>query len=229
MHEKLDRVRVVRGRAVAVAGHEDRAEVTLDGGQDLSAGAVVVATGVSTLGAGDVDWVDAPDTGWLPPLWRAAAADLAGRRVAVLGTDQPLGTWLRAHPNADVRFDVFYPAADQYKTGEVADEPRVRLDLVERISIAPVSAGLRVTAWHPHGGAHVFVVDTVLTNMGSKPAALTGLEVDADGYCPPEAQHPRILVAGDLKGARMQWIAVAMGDGSRAALTPYYQAQAVPR
>ncbi|WP_435245056.1 FAD-dependent oxidoreductase [Streptomyces tendae] len=226
-HEASGRVRTVSGRAAAVAGYADRAEVVLEDGTVLAAGAVVVATGVTTLAAGDVDWIEAPDAGWLPPLWRADPADLADRRVAVLGADRPLGTWLRAHPDAQVHLDVFHVAAEQYKTDEVADDPRVRLDLVDGIRIAAVPNGLRVTASHPHGGEHVFVVDTVLTNMGSRPAALAGLEVGADGYCPPEMQHPRVLVAGDLKGARMQRIAVAMGDGSRAALAPYYQAQAV--
>ncbi|MFI0915333.1 hypothetical protein [Streptomyces abikoensis] len=67
----------------------------------------------------------------------------------------------------------------------------------------------------------------VLCNLGSKPAVVPGLVVGTEGYCPPDQQHPRVLVAGDLKGARMQRIAVAMGDGARAALEPYYRAQAL--
>ncbi|GGP34150.1 hypothetical protein GCM10010214_02990 [Streptomyces abikoensis] len=50
----------------------------------------------------------------------------------------------------------------------------------------------------------------------------------ASRYCPPDEQHPRILVAGDLKGPWMQRIAVAMGDGARGALEPYCRDRAVP-
>jgi hypothetical protein len=184
---------------------------------------------VTALTPGDVAWIEAPETRWVPPLWRAAADNLEGRRVVVLGADRSLGTWLRAHPQATVCFDVLYPEADRYKTDEVADEQRIHLDLVDRVAIAPLQDGFRISTWHPGGGeAHTFVVDTVLSNMGSKPAALPGLVTGTDGYCPPGEQHPRILVAGDLKSARMQRIAVAMGDGGRASLIPYYEAQAVP-
>ncbi|MFQ6199792.1 hypothetical protein [Streptomyces sp. NPDC000405] len=181
---------------------------------------------LTALAPEDVRWPEAPSAGCLP-LWRAAAEDLEGRRVVVLGADRPLGTWLRAHPQAAVRFDVLFPEADRYKTGEVADDPRLRLDLVDHVTVARVPKGLRITAWHPGGGAHTFVVDTVLCNMGSKPAVVPGLAVGTEGYCPPDKQHPRVLVAGDLKGARMQRIAVAMGDRARAALEPYYRAQAL--
>ncbi|GLX47770.1 hypothetical protein Shyhy01_07200 [Streptomyces hygroscopicus subsp. hygroscopicus] len=80
-------------------------------------------------------------------------------------------------------FNVLFPEADQYKTDEVADEQRIRLDLV---AVAPVTDGFRITASHPGGGAHTFVVDTVLSNMASRPAALPGLITRADGYCPPD-------------------------------------------
>ncbi|MEV5379327.1 hypothetical protein AB0L26_25610 [Streptomyces nondiastaticus] len=101
------------------------------------------------------------------------------------------------------------------------------MDLIDRVTVAPVREGFRITARHSRGGQHTFVADTVLGNLGSKPATVSGLVVGADGYCPPDRQHPRVFVAGDLKRARMQRIAVAMGDGSRAALEPYYQAEAV--
>ncbi|MGA5135103.1 FAD-dependent oxidoreductase [Streptomyces olivoreticuli] len=226
-HQELGRVRVLSGRAVRVTGHEDRAEVELEDGRVLTASAAVVATGVTALAPEDVPWVEAQEIGWLPPLWRAAADDLEGRRVVVLGADRPLGTWLRAHPQANVHFDVLFPETDQYKTDEIVGDPRLRLDLVDRVTVAAVPKGLRITAWHPGGGAHTFVVDTVLGNMGSKPSVVPGLIVGPDGYCPPDEQYPRVLVAGDVKGARMQRIAVAMGDGSRAALETYYRAQDV--
>lgn len=226
-HRELGRVGVLSGRAVRVTGLPDRAEVTLEDGRVLAAAAVVVATGVSTLAPDGVAWVDAPEGRRLPPLWRVAAEDLEGGRVVVLGADRPLGTWLRAHPRAAVDCDVLFPAGDRYKTDEVRDDPRIRLHLVDRVTVAPAPEGFRITAWYPGGGARAFAADSVLTNMGSQPAALPGLAVGPDGYCPPDEQHPRVLVAGDLKGARMQRIAVAMGDGSRAALAWYYQAQAV--
>lgn len=228
-HQELGRVSVLSGRAVRVAGHDDRAEVALKDGRVLTAPAIVVATGVTTLTPGDVAWIAAPESRWVPPLWRAAADDLEGRRVVVLGADRSLGTWLRAHPQATVYFDVLYPEADRYKTAEVADERRIRLDLVDRVTLAPVQDGFRISTWHSSGGgAHTLVADTVLSNMGSKPAALPGLITGTDGYCPPDEQHPRILVAGDLKSPRMQRIAVAMGDGGRASLTPYYKAHDLP-
>ncbi|TQE33185.1 FAD-dependent oxidoreductase [Streptomyces ipomoeae] len=227
-HQEAGRLELLSGRAVRVDGQTDRAEVTLEDGRVLTAGAVVVATGVTTLGAADVDWIEAPDDLWVPPLWRATAEDLEGRHVVVLGADRPLGTWLRAHPQTAVHLDVLYPAGDSYKTDEVTDDPRLRLDLVERVAVAPIPGGrFRVTAHHPQGGSHTFTTEAVLSNMGSKPAALAGLVTGPDGYCPPEQQHPRVLVAGDLKGARLQRIAVAVGDGSRASLLPYYEAQAL--
>ncbi|MEU1818849.1 oxidoreductase [Streptomyces roseifaciens] len=226
-HQESGRVSVLSGRVVRVAGHDDRAEVVLEDDRVLAASAAVVATGVTALAPEDVSWVEAQEVRWLPPLWRAAAGDLEGRRVVVLGADRPLGTWLRAHPQAKVHFDVLFPEADRYKTDEVADDPRLGLDLVERVTVTPVPEGFRITARRRGGGAHNFVADAVLGNMGSKPAVVPGLVVGADGYCPPDEQHPRVLVAGDLKGARMQRIAVALGDGARAALEPYYRAQAV--
>ncbi|MFF4220188.1 hypothetical protein [Streptomyces nondiastaticus] len=121
-----------------MAGHDDRAEVVLEDGRVLAASAAVAATGVTALAAEDVAWAEAGEARWPAPLWRAAADDLAGRRVAVLGADRPLDTWLRAHPQAKVHFDVLFPEADQYKTDEIADDPRIRLDLIDRVTVAPV-------------------------------------------------------------------------------------------
>ncbi|WP_171167888.1 oxidoreductase [Streptomyces sp. I05A-00742] len=224
-HRERGCLSVLSGRAVRVAGHDDRAEVVLADGRVLAASAAVVATGVTALAPEDAAWVEAREAGVLSPLWRAAASGLEGRRVVVLGADRPLGTWLRAHPRASVRFDVLFPEADRYKTDEVADDPRLRLHLVEWAGVAPDPEGFRVSVRRPGGGADAFVVGTVLGNLGSRPAVVPGLVVGADGYCPPGGQHARVFVAGDLKGARMQRIAVAMGDGSRAALEPYYWAR----
>ncbi|WP_438297183.1 FAD-dependent oxidoreductase [Streptomyces sp. HUAS TT7] len=226
-HQAAGRVTVLTGRAVQVAGHDGRAEAALDDGQVLTAGAVVVATGAATLSVEDAAWIEAPVDLMTPPLWRTAPEQLADRHVVVLGSDRPLGTWLWAHPDTATHLDVLYPAGDAYKTDEVSDEARGRLDLVERVAVAAIPGDrFRITAYHPAGGSHTFTTDQVLSNMGSKPAALDGLVVAADGYCPPELQHPRVLVAGDLKGARL--IAVTMGDGSRSGLLPYFEAQTLP-
>ncbi|MYS32518.1 pyridine nucleotide-disulfide oxidoreductase, partial [Streptomyces sp. SID4920] len=57
----------------------------------------------------------------------------------------------------------------------------------------------------------------------SAPAAPAGDPVrGADGYCAPADQHPRVLVAGDLRSARYQRIMTALGSGSEAALHAYY-------
>ncbi|MFD9794590.1 oxidoreductase [Streptomyces sp. NPDC059070] len=222
-HRGSGRLALVHGRATGVTAHGDRAEVTLADGRLLVGAAVVVATGVTMLTTDDVSWVEAAEGSRTAPLWRAAPERVAGREVAVLGADRPLGTWLRAHPSTTARFHVLHPASDGYKTEEVADDDRVRLHPVERAAIALLPGGAhRVTAFHRDGTGCRLDADVVLTNLGSRPAAPKGLAADADGYCPQEMQHPRVLVAGDLKGARMQRIAVAIGDGARAALTPYY-------
>ncbi|MFG2149051.1 FAD-dependent oxidoreductase [Streptomyces sp. NPDC048696] len=223
-HRESGRLTLVRARATAVTGYDARAEVALEDGELLTAASVVVATGVTTLTPQDVDWVEVRgEVPRVPPLWRAAPEEVAAREVVVLGADRPLGTWLRAHPHTDTRFRVLHPAHDTYKTAEVAEDRRVRFDLVERVRIAPrPGGGYDIAAHHPDGTSHRATADALLANLGSKPAALDGLVTGPDGYCPPDAQHPRVLVAGDLKGARMQRIAVALGDGGRAALTPYY-------
>ncbi|GAA0592818.1 FAD-dependent oxidoreductase [Streptomyces crystallinus] len=223
-HQGAGRLTVVQGRAVSVMGHHDRAEVALDDGSLLTAAAVVVATGVTTLTLQDVDWIEGAEGLPAPPLERATPEAFAAREVAVLGADRPLGTWLRAHPRTDTRLRVLHPARDSYKTAEVADDSRVRFELVDRVGIAArPGGGYDVTAYDPGGASRSARADALFVNLGSKPSALTGLAVGPDGYCPPEGQHPRVLVAGDLKGARMQRIAVALGDGSRAALIPYYR------
>jgi thioredoxin reductase len=222
--EKTGRCSLVHERAVKIAGLDDVAQVWLADGRVLTAPAAVVATGVAAVGPADIDWLDAPHVTQPAPLWRAVPADLVGRQsIAVLGADRPLGTWLRAHPDADVHLQVLHPERDGYKTEEVAQDRRVHLEAVEHAALAPIPGGFRVTAQRAGGGFHTFAAHVVLMNGGSKPAGLPGLIVGEDGYCPREDQHPRVFVAGDLKGARMQRIAIAMGDGQQSALTPYYE------
>ncbi|MFE5597373.1 hypothetical protein [Streptomyces sp. NPDC056549] len=87
-----------------------------------------------------------------------------------VGADRPLGTWMRAHPQATLYFNVLYPDADRYKTDDVANEQRISLDHVDRVTVATVQDGFRISAWHPGGGvAHTFVVDTVLSTWAPNP------------------------------------------------------------
>ncbi|MGP3987191.1 FAD-dependent oxidoreductase [Streptomyces sp. 3N207] len=146
-----------------------------------------------------------------------------GGLAVVLGADRPLGTWLRAHPDAAVRLDVLHPPGDAYKTAEVADDSRVRLSEVEHITVTPEEDRFRVVARRTDGGVREVMTHALFGNIGSGPALLDGdLVSGPDGYCPPAAQHPRILVAGDLRSARHQRIVTAQGSGAEAVLTHYY-------
>ncbi|MFJ8432611.1 FAD-dependent oxidoreductase [Kitasatospora sp. NPDC094019] len=177
----------------------------------------IVATGVRAARPEEAAWltsaVDPP-----PPLWEADAALLAGRRTLVLGADRPLGTLLRARPDAALDLLVPHPPADAYKAEEVRDDPRVTLLELNALDLRRSPEG-HVTA----GGLGVFAPDTVFVNLGVRPAALPGTLVRAeDGYCPPDRQHPRVLTAGDLRSARGQRIMTATGSGADAALSAYY-------
>jgi thioredoxin reductase len=225
--QKADRCTLVQDRAVRVAGRYDRAEVTLANGGTVSAAAVVVATGVTALAPADSDWLTAPADLELPPLWRAQPDDLRGRTY-VLGADRPLGTWLRSHPAHTQPLHVLYPAADAYKTGELADDERTVLNRVEHVTIrrALYGGGFDLEVLRADGTSTSYAVDTLLGNLGSRPAVIDGLARGPDGYCPPEDQHPRILTAGDLRSARFQRIVTAQGSGAQAALARYYEAGA---
>lgn len=214
---------LLEGHAVQVSGHDDRAEVALTDGQILTGDAVVVATGVTPLGPDHVDWITAPSEFWAPPLWRSRPEDLNGV-VHVLGADRPLGTWLRAHPDVRRTLTVLCPPEDDYKAVEVTDDPRVVMVPVAGVKLPSGPAGGELTVVRRDGQELQYSVQTVLNNLGNRPAALDGLATAADGYCPPEQQHPRVLTAGDLRSARFQRIAVAQGAGAQCALTRYYDA-----
>ncbi|WTX00962.1 FAD/NAD(P)-binding protein (plasmid) [Streptomycetaceae bacterium NBC_01309] len=226
--QAADRCTVVRGRAVAVRGHDDRAEVALEDGRVLMAGAVVVATGVETLTPHGVGWVTAPEEFSAPPLWRAAPDDLVGRTY-VLGGDRPLGTWLRTHPQATRTLHVLHPAADDYKVVEIAGDERVRLVPVSRVAVtrSAYGGGWLVEVRDRSGGSTAYAATAVLGNLGNKPAVLPGLVSGQDAYCPPELQHPRVRVAGDLRSAQYQRIATAQGSGAEAVLANYYAEQRI--
>ncbi|WP_331762608.1 FAD-dependent oxidoreductase (plasmid) [Streptomyces sp. NBC_01420] len=211
--------RVELGRYVSeLRAYEDRVTATLDSGARLTAPYAVVATGVGPLQPCDVGWITAPDGLTLPPLWQAEAAE--GRRLLVLGGDRPIGTFLRARPDTGIRLLVAYPAADAYKTEEIREDPRVTLVPVEHLTLADDGTA---EATGPDGVRHRLAADAVYLSLGSAPAAPAGdLVRGADGYCAPAGQHPRVLVAGDLRSARYQRIMTALGSGSEAALRAYY-------
>ncbi|MFB8088428.1 FAD-dependent oxidoreductase [Streptomyces sp. NPDC055992] len=211
--------RVELGRYVSeLRAYDDHVAVTLDSGARLTAPYAVVATGVGPRRPCDVDWITAPDGLAPTPLWEAEAAE--GRTLLVLGGDRPVGTFLRAHPGTGFRLLVAYPAADAYKTEEIREDPRVTLVPVDHLTLADSGAAEAVGA---DGVRHRLVADAVHLSLGSAPAAPAGdLVRGADGYCAPAHQHPRVLVAGDLRSARYQRIMTALGSGSEAALHAYY-------
>ncbi|MDT9683698.1 FAD-dependent oxidoreductase [Streptomyces sp. TRM76323] len=222
--------RLVLGRrATGLRAGDDRVTVTLDTGARVTAPYAVVATGVRPLQPRDVGWITAPTDLALPSLWEADASDAAGRTLLVLGGDRPVGTFLRAHPALGTRVLVAYPESDDYKVEEVRDDPRVTLLPVGHLVLG--SAGGRAVAEvsDRSGGRRTVAADTVFLSIGGAPTAPAGdLVRDEAGYCLPADQHPRVLVAGDLRSARFQRIMTAMGSGGEAALHAYYAARKPP-
>ncbi|MGA5823716.1 NAD(P)/FAD-dependent oxidoreductase [Kitasatospora sp. NPDC094028] len=218
--------RLITGQAQAVTSYDDRVEVLLADGRTVSGDTAIIATGVHPRTASEAGWINQSGSDSYSPLWRARPIDLTGPAV-VLGADRPLGTWLRGHPEFDGILDVFYTADDEYKIDEVAADSRLRLHLVDSVELDG-SAPTVVTAHAVAGGRQQLTVDTVLLNLGSAPGSLPGLTRAPDGYCPPEAQPPRIGTAGDLRSARYQRIVTAQGSGAQAVLTHYYRAALTP-
>ncbi|MFJ5142910.1 FAD-dependent oxidoreductase [Streptomyces sp. NPDC088707] len=219
VHADGDRVLVTVTAGVTVAPDAGRS------GKVLTAPYAVIATGVAPAQPGDAAWITAPRGLTLPPLWQAdAAADVAARTILVLGGDRPIGTFLRAHPATGPRLLVAYPEADGYKIEEVRDDPRVTLLPVEHVTLTrhgPEGTTAELTC--RDGDRRTVTADAAYVSIGSAPTAPGGRLVrDQDGYCRPADQHPRVLVAGDLRAARFQRIMTAMGSGSEAALQAYY-------
>ncbi|APE26770.1 FAD-dependent oxidoreductase [Streptomyces venezuelae] len=221
--EQAGRCSLIPSRAVLVKGYSDRAEVLLADAQVLTAQAVVVGTGVTAMTPADTDWISAAPSLSTPPLWRAAPEQI-GPRTYVLGGDRPLGTWLRAHPQSSATLHVLAPATDDYKLTEVSGDDRVRVVPVSHVAISEARHGTDfiVEVENRGGERNTYVATAVLSNLGNRPAALEGLAVDEGGYCPPEMQHPRIFIAGDLRSGRFQRITTAQGSGAEAALAYYY-------
>ncbi|MFE9461568.1 FAD-dependent oxidoreductase [Streptomyces californicus] len=219
------------GRHVTeIHADDDQVTATLDTGASLTAPYAIVATGVGPLQPSDAPWITAPAGLTLPAFWQADADDAQGRTLLVLGGDRPIGTFLRAHPTTETRLLVAYPAADAYKIEEIRDDPRVTLVPVEHLTLkaeegTPVSAA----AVGQDGTWRTITADSAYLSIGNAPTAPPGdLTRGPDGYCPPTDQHPRVIVAGDLRSARFQRIMTALGSGSEAALHAYYAARDVP-
>ncbi|MCX4733895.1 FAD-dependent oxidoreductase [Streptomyces sp. NBC_01363] len=223
--------RLELGRHVTeLRADDDQVTVTVDTGARLNAPYAIVATGVGPLQPRDVAWITAPDGLILPPLWQAEADDAEGRTLLVLGGDRPIGTFLRANPTTDTRLLVAYPAADEYKIDEIREDPRVTLLPVGHLTLGPAE-GTSVSAEAPgqDDALKTITADAAYLSIGNAPTAPPGdLTRCADGYCPPADQHPRIIVAGDLRSARFQRIMTALGSGSEAALHAYYAAKELP-
>ncbi|PJM98567.1 oxidoreductase [Streptomyces sp. CB01201] len=221
--EQTGRCSLVRSRAAGVRGHSDRAEVVLADSRVLTAQAVVVGTGVTAMTPADTDWISAAPSLSTPPLWRARPEQV-GPRTYVLGGDRPLGTWLRAHPQSSATLHVLAPPTDDYKLAEVSGDDRVRVVPVSHVTVSQARPGAEfiVEVENRHGERSGYAATAVLSNLGNRPAALEGLKVDAGGYCPPEMQHLRIFIAGDLRSGRFQRISTAQGSGAEAALAYYY-------
>ncbi|MGI5262474.1 oxidoreductase [Streptomyces angustmyceticus] len=224
--EEAGRCSLVCSRAVGIKGHSDRAEVLLSDSRVLSAQTVVVSTGVAAMTPSETDWISAAPSLSTPPLWRAKPEQL-GPRTYVLGADRPLGTWLRAHPQSSATLHVLAPPTDDYKLAEVSGDHRVRVVPVSHVVVSqpPHGADFIVEVENRRGERSTYAATAVLSNLGNRPAALEGLAVDEAGYCPPEMQHFRIFIAGDLRSVRFQRITTAQGSGAEAALAHYYSTE----
>ncbi|TRV80393.1 pyridine nucleotide-disulfide oxidoreductase [Streptomyces sp. 130] len=223
--------RLELGRYVTeLRADDDQVAATLDTGASLTAPYAVVATGVGPLQPSEAPWITAPAGLTLPVLWRADADDAHGRTLLVLGGDRPIGTFLRAHPTTDTRLLVAYPATDAYKTDEIRDDPQVTLLPADHLTLhGGEGAQLSAEAVGRDGVRRTITADAAFLSLGNAPAAPPGdLIRGTDGYCPPTAQHPRLIVAGDLRSARFQRIMTALGSGSEAALQAYYAARDLP-
>ncbi|WP_327072006.1 FAD-dependent oxidoreductase [Kitasatospora sp. NBC_01302] len=214
--------KVVKDRAVAVSADGQSASVTLNSGSVVTGDAVIAATGVSSVTPAEADWISAAASLDPAPLWRARPTDLKGR-TCVLGGDRPLGTWLRAHPDVQRQLLVVHPVGDDYKVAEVQHDSRAQLRRARHVTVNPApGGGYIVDVEAVNGSTAAYACDTLLTNIGSRPAVLSGLTTDGGGYCPPESQGPRIATAGDLRSARFQRIVTAQGSGAQAVLSCYY-------
>ncbi|MFI6518211.1 FAD-dependent oxidoreductase [Spirillospora sp. NPDC050679] len=202
-----------------LAADDTTVTATLSDGGALTAPYAVIATGVRPLTPPETSWITGPPGLPAAPLWDASPERLRAGPALVLGADRPLGTLLRSHPALDLRLTVLHPAADDYKADEVRHDPRVTLVRVDDLLLQHTGGLVRATA----SGA-TWTAQTLYLNLGNTAAPPAGaLQRDATGYCPPDRQHPRVLIAGDLRSSRGQRIMTATGSGADAALIAYYR------
>jgi len=212
--------------AIGLRTADDLVTVTLDTGTQLLAPHVIVATGVGPLQPSDAPWITAPPDLTFTPLWQAKAEHAEGRTLLILGGDRPIGTFLRAHPTSDTHLLVTYPHSDDYKIDEIRDEPRVTLLPADHVTLHPKGEVTTADIVGRDGEHHTVTADFTFLSLGTTPTAPSGdLVRDEAGYCPPADQHPRVIIAGDLRSARFQRIMTSMGSGSEAALHAYYAAR----
>jgi thioredoxin reductase (NADPH)/alkyl hydroperoxide reductase subunit F len=222
--KKTELCRIELGRrATSLRAADDLVAVTLDMGTQLIAPYVIVATGVGPLQPSDASWITAPPDVALAPLWQADGETAEGRTLLILGGDRPIGTFLRAHPTSGTRLLVAYPHTDDYKIDEIREEPRVTLLPADHVILHPTGEASTAEIVGRDGERQIVKADFTYLSIGTSPTAPSGdLVRDAEGYCPAADQHPRIIIAGDLRSARFQRIMTAIGSGSEAALHTYY-------
>lgn len=216
-------------RCTAIQASSDQVAVDTDAGEIHEAPFVIVATGLRPQTPFETPWIEWLDDVTVPPLWNADPDHVMGGHALVLGVDRPLGTFLRTHPNLHTSLLVFYDGGEEYKAAEITDDPRVTLIPTRRLELHRTSTGsLHVRVTVDGGEQRAFAADPMFLNLGSRPVLPTGdLVRDAAGYCSPDEQHKRILVAGDVRAARGQRIMTAYGSGADAALRAYYSLQGV--
>lgn len=213
-------------RVTEIRTGDDHVTVALDTGSPLTAPYAILATGVGPLQPRDAPWITAPPDLAPPPLWQVEPGETEGRTLLVLGGDRPVGTFLRAHPTTATRLLVAYPQDDDYKVEEIQQDPRVTLLPVDHLTLHPRGAAHTAETVGRDGTRKTLTADAVFLSIGSAPTTPPGdLVRDTAGYCPPSHQHPRVLIAGDLRSARYQRIMTAMGSGGEAALHAYYAAR----
>jgi thioredoxin reductase (NADPH)/alkyl hydroperoxide reductase subunit F len=206
-------------RVTAITPDDTGVTVTLDNSDRHTAPHAVLATGVGPLQPTDATWITAPEHLHLAPLWADGPAPAAGHTWLIIGADRPLGTFLRAYPDLDIKLLVPHPPADAYKTEEAIGDPRVTLLPVRHLTLTEATTAELHTS---DGERHTHRADAAFTNIGSTPVAPTGVVRDSAGYCPPDLQHPRLITAGDLRSVSYQRIMTATGSGAEAALRAYY-------
>jgi thioredoxin reductase (NADPH)/alkyl hydroperoxide reductase subunit F len=224
--KKASSCSVMTGRGVMrVHATSGEVEVALDNNDTYTTHYVIVATGVGSQDAADVNWLEVRNNIPLKALWEASATDLHDKELIILGIDRPLGTVLRTYPGLKTQLKVIYSTNEAYKADEVRADPRITLIPARHAVLTEHNGFLCAHVTSEDGGTAIDVTGTqAFLNLGSRPVKPAGnIASDQTGYCPPERQPDRILIAGDLRSARYQRIMTAFGSGAEAALKAYYE------